>query len=66
MYVGFMRQMEVSFILLLVMFNLSQYLPDLTLASSGICDYADGTKKGWRSYAALAAAGYVKALLLEL
>ncbi|BFZ15111.1 hypothetical protein BsWGS_18149 [Bradybaena similaris] len=32
----------------------------------GMCDYEDGSKKEWMSYAALAAAGYMKSLLLQL
>ncbi|XP_035829271.1 uncharacterized protein LOC101849581 isoform X3 [Aplysia californica] len=32
----------------------------------GMCDYEDGFKKEWRSYAALAAAAYMKALVLQL
>ncbi|RUS78721.1 hypothetical protein EGW08_013508 [Elysia chlorotica] len=32
----------------------------------GMCDYADGSKKEWMSYAALAAAAYVKSLILTL
>jgi hypothetical protein len=32
----------------------------------GMCDYEDGTKQEWRSYAALAAAAYMKSLVLQL
>lgn len=32
----------------------------------GMCDYADGSKKEWMSYAALAAAAYLKSLILSL
>ncbi|XP_059150764.1 uncharacterized protein LOC131937389 [Physella acuta] len=32
----------------------------------GMCDYEDGNKKQWRSYAALAAAAYMKSLILNL
>ncbi|GFS17523.1 C3 and PZP-like alpha-2-macroglobulin domain-containing protein 8 [Elysia marginata] len=32
----------------------------------GMCDYTDGSKKEWMSYAALAAAAYLKSLILTL
>ena len=36
------------------------------LVIRGICDYTDGTNREWQPYAALAAAGYMKALLMAL
>lgn len=36
------------------------------LVIRGICDYVDGTNREWQPYAALAAAGYMKALLMAL
>lgn len=36
------------------------------LVIRGICDYADGSTKDWQPYAALTAAGYMKALIMAL
>ncbi|WAQ95491.1 CPMD8-like protein [Mya arenaria] len=36
------------------------------LVVRGVCDYVDGKRKDWQSYAALAAAAYTKALLMAL
>ena len=36
------------------------------LVIRGICDYVDGTNREWQPYAALAAAGYMKSLLMAL
>ena len=36
------------------------------LVIRGICDYVDGSKREWQPYAALAAAGYMKSLLMAL
>ena len=36
------------------------------LVIRGICDYVDGSNREWQPYAALAAAGYMKSLLMAL
>ena len=36
------------------------------LVIRGICDYTDGTHREWQPYAALAAAGYMKSLLMAM
>uniref|UniRef100_A0A0B7AVT3 Uncharacterized protein n=1 Tax=Arion vulgaris TaxID=1028688 RepID=A0A0B7AVT3_9EUPU len=39
---------------------------DSYLVILGMCDYEDGNKQEWRCYAALAAAAYMKSLILQL